>query len=39
MKTVPKKKNKKQQYGHERYKNISEDEKHMLVEYKKTLQN
>ena len=30
-----KKKKKKRQYGHEHYKNISEDEKHKLVEYRK----
>ena len=28
-------KEKKQQYGRERYKNVPEDEKQMLVEYKK----
>ena len=29
------KKIKKQQYGHERYKNLSKDEKQNLVEYRK----
>ena len=32
---LKKKKKKKQQYGRERYKNLSEDEKQKLVEYRK----
>ena len=32
---LKKKKKKKQQYGCERYKNLSEDEKQKLVEYRK----
>ena len=32
---LEKKKKKKQQYGRERYKNFSEDEKNKLVEYRK----
>ena len=32
---LEKKKIKKQQYGRERYKNFSEDEKNKLVEYRK----
>ena len=35
IKVFQKKKNKKQQYGHKRYKNLSEDEKLKLVEYRK----
>ena len=35
MKIFLKKKTKKQQYGRERYKNLSEDEKLKLVEYRK----
>ena len=34
---LKKKKKKKQQYGSERYKNLSEDEKNKLVEYKKNI--
>ena len=30
-------KKKKEQYGHERYKNLSEDEKQKLVEYSKNI--
>ena len=30
-------KNKKQQYGHERYKNVFEDEKQRLVKYRKKI--
>ena len=33
------KKKKKNHYGCERYKNLSEDENHKLFEYKKILQN
>ena len=37
---LEKKKKKKRQYGYERYKNLSQDEKNKLVEYrKKILQN
>ena len=32
-----KKKKKKQQYGRERYKNLSENEKNKLVEYRKNI--
>ena len=35
IKVFLKKKKKKRQYGRERYKNLSEDEKNKLVEYKK----
>ena len=39
IKVFSKKKKKKQQYGHEQYKNVPEVEKYGLVEYKKILQN
>ena len=32
---LKKKKNKKWEYGHERYKNLSEDEKQKLIEHRK----
>ena len=35
QKVFPKKKSKKRHYGHERYNNLSEDEKQKLVEYRK----
>ena len=35
IKTFLKKKTKKWQYGHERYKSLSKDEKQKLVEYRK----
>ena len=35
IKNFVKKKNKKREYGHEQDKNISEDEKQKLVEYRK----
>ena len=35
IKNFLKKKNKKREYGHEQDKNISEDEKQKLVEYRK----
>ena len=34
---LEKKKKKKQQYGREHYKNLSEDEKQKLVEYRKKI--
>ena len=34
---LKKKKNKKRQYGRERYKNVLEDEKQKLVDYKKNI--
>ena len=37
IKVFLKKKKKERQYGRERYKNLSEDEKNKLVEYRKKI--